>query len=332
MPDSLTELRDPHSEVGLAELVQALYHLRPTDSKARDVISAALGFAPPNAADEIDSKVESGPEDEEIDGATSDPDIPVDSTEAEVPAEGEPERARLEMLDPVRVETVTVELLFGAPIPTDIDALDSSSPAGPPPERLSLLRPQWFRGVAGAMLATSQPSRDIDWKFLERRLVRGLPIEKLPWQPRPTLKRGVQVLLDQSESMQPFSRDGTDLITRLRRLIGQRSVRTWSFQLDPWRPAASQWKWLSSAPQTFAADTPLLIVSDFGIARGGARGAEPWQEIVRRAEQRRCPIVALIPAPQSSWPEWLPQIAPYAFVWDRETSPQIVRRALLRIH
>jgi hypothetical protein len=331
MPDSPRELRHPRSEVGLAELVQALHHLRPTDSKTRDVISAALGFAPPNAADEIDSEIEPRPDDQEINGATSDPGVLVDSTEVEVPAEGEPERARLEMLDPVRVETVTVEQLFGAPIPKDIDALDSSTAAEPPPERLSLLRPHWFRGVAGAMLATSQPSRDIDWQFLERRLVRGLPIEKLPWQPRPTLKRGVQVLLDQSESMQPFSRDGIDLITRLRRLIGQRSVRTWSFQLDPWRPAASQWKWISSASQSFTADTPLLIVSDFGIARG-ARGAEPWQEIVRRAEQRRCPLVALIPAPQPSWPEWLPQIVPNAFVWDQETSPQIVRRALLRIH
>jgi hypothetical protein len=332
MAETSDQPRHPRSEVGLAELVEALHHLQPADEPTRVAIAEALGLAEHAAAKSAIRVGTGGAEP----GAAEEPSAGTHASETElanrITAPEEVEEAKLKMLTPVREEAMTIEVLFGASAPVEVEPLEHSSAAHlQAPEYVPLLHQEWFRGIAGAMLATSQPSRDIDWRFLERRLVRGLPLEKLPWRSRPTLKRGVQVLLDCSESMQPFRRDGTELVASLGRLVGECRVRTWRFRLNPWQPARSQWKWLSPTPARFDAYTPLLVISDFGIAGSGATGLEPWLEALHQAELLRCPILALIPAPESSWPLWLRRVVPRAFVWDRETSAQSVRRELLRI-
>jgi hypothetical protein len=321
----------PRSEIGLAELVEALHHLQPADEPTRFAIAEALGLAEYAAAKSAIRLGTGGAER----GAAEEPSAGRHATETELAnriiAQREVEDAKLRMLTPISEEAMTIEVLFGASAPGEVEPLEPSSAAQlQAPDYVPLLHQGWFRGIAGAMLATSQPSRDIDWRFLERRLVRGLPLEKLPWRSRATLKRGVQVLLDCSESMQPFRRDGTELVASLERLLGECRVRTWRFRLNSWQPARSQWKWLSPTPARFDAYTPMLLITDFGIAGSGATGLEPWLEVLDQAELLRCPILALIPAPESCWPLWLRRAVPGAFVWDRETSAQSVRREMFR--
>jgi hypothetical protein len=335
MPESPQPSRHPRSDVGLAEIVQALHDLQPENDPTRAAIAGSLGLGWQATQPETDASEVSIATVHDIAAfaeppSTLTPELRLPTRAASTAG---PEEAEPEMLAPVSEEPPTLEVLFGAPVSADIEEVKPAMPAHlQPPERLPLLRPQWFRGIASSMLATSQPSRDIDWRFLERRLVQGLPLERLPWRSRPTLKRGTRVLLDQSESMQPFWRDAADLVAQLRRLVGQRSIRECRFRLDPWRPVESQWRWVFGGLRQFAFETPLLIVSDFGIARGRGIGPKPWLEVMRRAQLDRCPIVALVPAPRSAWPFWLNRLVPHAFVWDRETSPQAIRRLLLRIH
>jgi len=79
-----------------------------------------------------------------------------------------------------------------------------------------------------------------------------------------------------------------------------------------------------------------LIVSDFGIGERlfgeGAMGLEPWLSLLDLAKSHNCPVIALIPASESFWPNKLKQLIPNAFVWDHDTSIQSVRRWQRRIH
>ncbi len=325
------------SEIGLAELLKALKLLKPESNETRTVIAKALGFN----WKEVDESTM--PELEQPIPSIIDPLKKIDqdvTPELKVPMESPDSKHQAdshgEILNPVRRENQLFEILFDNPILSSTEALEPTNIKlhMKRPRYQPLLQDIWFRGLIGAMLATSRASQEIEWTVLEREMIRGQLLNRLPFRQRPTLQRGVLLFLDRSESMQPFWRDEKELLRQLQRLLGEFKVRVRWLEVDRWSPDGPKLKWYSPYPHQFPEKTPLLLVSDFGI-KGDLSGSQtnlrPWLPLIDLARRNICPLVALIPAPESYWPSILKQYIPYSFVWDHNTSIATVWRYRHRI-
>lgn len=255
---------------------------------------------------------------------------------ADTSAKNEPKR--LKLLNPVGQEPIAFERLFEShseKVRHAIELKPATFAAGeerPPFQPLLLER--WFQGIFTAVLATQVPSREIDFQKLERSVTQGDGFAQLPFKAQASLVKGVHVLLDRSESMQPFWRDQTELLARLRRLLGETLVQNSWFEYDPLRPAKSRLSWHTPMPRQFREETPVLLVTDFG---GGldplaARTMEwePWLPILQQAESSRCRVFALLASSPTSWPTTLSRFIAAALLWDRETSPHMASRLCQR--
>ena len=182
------------------------------------------------------------------------------------------------------------------------------------------------------LLAGPEPSRVLDVRRLERTVLRGVPLVAVPWRVRRSLRRGVELWVDTSESMEPYARDQAELVRGLRGVVGKAAVRVRCFELDPLAPATRQVHWdEGDEPRTMVAGTPVLIVSDFGISRAVARGRPasgqslaPW---TARARERGSRVMGLIPASESAWPATLSTLLT-GFEWDRSLSGRALQGRL----
>lgn len=197
------------------------------------------------------------------------------------------------------------------------------------PDHLPLIEGHWFRGLVTLLLAQDEPSNVLDWKSIERTLLRGAPLLELPWQHRPSLRRGVELWVDISESMDPYRRDEVEFVGALRAVIGKEAVRVRYFELDVNATSDEQVVWEVAEPTEFVQRTPVLVISDFGLSRLAARDQRPasgrallsW---TKRARDRGCRTLGLIPAPKSTWPAGLSE-AIVGYEWDRTLSTRTLR-------
>jgi hypothetical protein len=188
-----------------------------------------------------------------------------------------------------------------------------------------------WRTLARSMLATLIETSKIDLRIVIRHLRTGRPIERLPWLLRPTLRRGVILVLDRSQSMQPFWRDESELIERCRRVVGAPGVRAYLVETDVWSDAGPRLRWLQPEPEYFAPQTPIVIVSDFELGRElipRSALVDPWLPLIERAKSAGAIVLALIPVERALWPAALTEMIPNAVVWDNDTTTYAVRRSL----
>ena len=194
-----------------------------------------------------------------------------------------------------------------------------------------LFRTNWLRGIVAASLSTRAPDGPIDVPALVERMARGETIEELPRLPVPSLRRGVQILVDRGEGMQPFARDQRELVHALIRIVGKSLVKSLAFQACPKRKAGSGpvWTWRPYEPPS--PGTPVLLLSDLGMGRSFSPSSRAplseWVSFAGTLVRRRCPIIAFVPYPESRWPirmAWQVAMVP----WDRTTSVQTVRKAI----
>jgi hypothetical protein len=189
-----------------------------------------------------------------------------------------------------------------------------------------LFRPQWIRAILGASLSARRPIGPPDLGRAVEKIARGEALQTLPRQPIMTLARGVQVLLDIGESMQPFAQDRVVLRRDLKRIVGDGSLDILQFAGSPRQtrrdddsPAWQDYE-TRFPPQL---DACVLIVSDFGIGRasGLARGASPytWSMLAKRLARRGHRVVGFVPYPPARWPSVLGR-AVALVQWDRATT------------
>ncbi len=328
-----------YSDVGLAELLLSMATLKPNSSEACASIVTTLGLEWRDEKEKQASYLESsfepivGSSGSSTKDSISEQNVPDQTPEPVLPV-----NSHKKILEPIGYEKQIHEIMFNNPILSSTEELEPTNLTFhmKSPEPRPLLRNEWFRGLISVMLATPRASRDIDWRILEKNLTNGRSLDSLPWRQQSTLKRGVQLILDRSESMQPFWHDEKELLIRLRGYLGSRNVKVSWLEIDRWLSIKSKLKWHSSSPFQFSVGTPLVIVSDFGIGEGldgeGKEELEPWLPLLRMAKNHNCPVIALVPAPESFWPKILKQLIPYVFVWDYHTSIQSVRRLIGRIH
>ncbi len=96
-----------------------------------------------------------------------------------------------------------------------------------------LLRPGWARAILSAALSTDGDAGDVDVEALVPLIATRSQIDRLPRLPRPTMRRGVQLLLDRGPGLTPFSGDQDWLATQVRRVGGLDRVQVVEFFTAP---------------------------------------------------------------------------------------------------
>src|SRR6202008_4057123 len=96
---------------------------------------------------------------------------------------------------------------------------------------------------------------------------RGERVRFIPRLSIPTLTRGVQLLIDRGENMQPFAADQTALLAFLVRVVGRDRTEVNYFEGSPLWGAGIGPKdeWSDYRPP--ASGTPVVLVTDLGIAQ-----------------------------------------------------------------
>jgi len=207
-----------------------------------------------------------------------------------------------------------------------------------PPERAGYRQPvlpfdplipqNKVRAMLSTLLATQVEEGPIDIDRLISAIARNEPLKRMYRRRSLTVRRGVQLLVDRSESMALFSRDARWLVKELQNVIGIPRVELVLFADCPSRgvgsPVDDEWREYR-AP---AGGAPILLVTDFGIGASAvarATSAE-WERFFTVTHAAACPVVALVPYSNERWPA---AIASYVagVVWDQASTIQMVRRA-----
>jgi hypothetical protein len=309
------------SDIGLGDLARALCALMPEDAATRERIARLLGF-----------DIREGVRQEE---PPSRPGFrpPVSPQPTPAPAAAEPEKFPLQRIEPVAVERPRPSHRFLDAPP--LDPPGASPRRRHPPVFEPLLAPEWTRSLLAAALSTRAPDGPIDLPRLVDMAARCRPLREIPFLPEPTLFRGVQVLVDLGEGMEPFARDQAYLVDEIRRAMGEELTTVFHFRDNPLREAGAGplWTWGPYRPPN--PGTPALVLTDLGIGGPAIHPdrstEEEWLTFARQLAERSCPLVVLVPYPERRWPRRLAQEI-ILLSWDRTTTVGTVARKIRHGH
>ncbi len=321
----------PRGQVGLGDLIQAHYRLALSDAQLRiagEALSVAPGHAsqgqrkPHGAAERRLRRRSPGrltPPPRQLVGRLAQP--------AVIP------------LSAPRFETTLQER--DAPAGAADNAAEKPAwldkPGPHAPEQPALTRePLFAKRTSSALLATAiaTPARghNVDVLHVIGALARLEPLASLPRLMEFSVSRGVQLLLDQNETMTPFFPDFADLEHNLKRIVGSARCAVFEFSHHPlaaiqWSPTGEQNTWQPNP------DQPILVATDF--ARGDRASADPasrarhWRALRDTALSANARLICLTPLPPSRWPRWLDES--YGVIhWDRRTRTGTVMHSIAR--
>ena len=186
------------------------------------------------------------------------------------------------------------------------------------------------RAILSGALATPSASGQLNLAKVIEMLTRAELIESVPRLPVPTLVRGVQLLIDRSESMQPFATDQAAVRAVIARVVGRDRTQVLYFDGSPLWGAGIGPKdeWPEYDPP--APGTPVVALTDLGIAQppglAGIAGPSDWRTLAAILARADCPLLALVPYPPRRWPPLAKCLT--IIQWDRATTAAVVRRAI----
>ena len=194
-----------------------------------------------------------------------------------------------------------------------------------------LFHPGQVRGILIASLAARSFDGPIDALRVIAQAARLEPIDSIPRLPGPTLRRGAQVLVDQSTAMDPFLDDKGQILTAISQVVGVPRLRVFHFIGCPTRGVFSARQDEASLWSPPPHGTPVVLISDLGI--GGSlldrdhstRGE--WLGMAQRCRAKSCPVLAFVPFAPDRWDRELARRITMIH-WDRRTTAGTVRRAV----
>jgi hypothetical protein len=302
-------------EIWLGDLARALAEIGPeTDDDVR-VIARLLGLAAPAREDaraELapDTAVpDSGPPDDWLtddDGAE-----PVDAS-GTAPATRSPGEGDLPRLSPVGRRPPPRATGWGVRSLPRVSGGD----VGRLPER----EPLGGATILQTLIAVQTAEGPLDVPAIVEVLACRRVPDRLPREAWPTLRFGVEVLVDVGLPMRPFEGDQLQVIRQLRTIVGEQLTSVRYFADIPARGAGPgpRRTWRPYEPPD--PGTRVLILSDFGL--GGPvphpRRSQPdeWRSLIGELRRRDCDAVGLLPVPAGRWPAWLLALIPL-ICWDR---------------
>ncbi len=197
--------------------------------------------------------------------------------------------------------------------------------------------PEWARGVMVAAVSAPVASRRLDQRALVRKVSRQQVLRTVPWQRRPSTRRGVQLLLDHSPGMAPFHEDRRWLHGLMASVAGRDRVEVLRFSGSPRRGVVHAGS--AAGPQAYRAPapgTPVVLVSDLGMLRPPLTGdrtarVHEWLDFLDQVLRCGCPPACLTPFPATAY---LPQVRERVALipLDRRISLRHAREATRKIH
>jgi hypothetical protein len=313
--------------VSLADGFDAMGALAPTDQAARDEILELLGLPkrPPAAAADVSPVPEPAPVPKPP-AVPPSPLGPPSGVTTPAPAQGPASPVPATMGPPTRQAT-DPRAWRPAPGPT-LPRAREALPAPPPPPIFAALR---ARGIYTATLSTWVREGDLDVEGAIAERASGQPLAAIPRLPLPTLRRGVQLLLDLGPAMAPFLADVRHLEVELATLFGEGQIQRLYFSRCPTRKVREEQRAPRKAWQAPPRGVPVLVASEFGIAGGTAdeeaASVAEWARFVQdvRAEGHR--LVGLVPFGPARWPPALAESMTFVH-WSEHTTAASVHRAV----
>lgn len=317
-------------DIGLSDVLIALKYLAPESDEIRKKIVETLGFKWEYTKFSLEES------EDEIFHQRFSQTKNIEEERAKPPIEVLEDKpiSKPEILEPVYIEEVKssereVFLELETEASEALPATNIELHFGKP-QYIPLFNQRWFQGIASSMLATHQLSTNIDFEFIEKCISTLSPLGHLPYLYRSTLNKGVQVLLDISESMQPFWRDQAMLLTSLKNLFGAHRTQLFEFVFE-YRPF-QQLVWRAGAPEQLQAEIPILMVTNFGSTIDARLNRIEENKslllLLEQAKIKKCEVIALIPTSEDMCPKDIKDLIPLSFIWDRETSPQTVYKLM----
>ena len=322
--------------ISLGDALRAAADLNPRDTDTRSAILSMLGLeVEPTTPTQRSIGAWKPSSAESVITAQREPEIS-HSTRIAAPAP-EPDRPRGHThRAPLTVTIKQTRKGSGAFHPPDWlnepgESMDPALGSGPAPPTPALFRRVVRRGILSAALSTLVPEGDLDILRILRTLGDGRPLEQLPRLPRATMRRGVQVLLDRSPSMDPFEQDQRDLVKALDDILADDRLEVLYFAASPFHGVGagtrSTWKAWKPPPKGI----PILAVTDLGI--GGPMfdedrpSAGEWLRFTLLARILGHRLIALVPYEALRWPPILARVMSIIH-WSERTTAGQVRRAI----
>jgi hypothetical protein len=308
--------------VGLADLVHALKRLHPRDHGARSSIASLLGFT---VEDLLDAPVEEIPPPSAVTSPEIqpllEPPTPPDQGARHDRAFRVRRRARgAASSDVGRAQLVVPQ---GAVLPA------AARGEGAPPPLAPLLTPQWSRALLATLARSWVASGEVHLHRLVTAIADRQPLQRVPRIATPTVRRGLQILVDVGEGMTPFARDQSSLVAAARRVVGDESVSVLRFIGSPLSRC-----WREKRPKAIdyrppAAGTPILLLTALNIGSGPAAqdisSDDEWLAFAALVRHAGCPVTALVPYGSDRWPDSLRRALPIV-AWDRTSDVRSVQR------
>jgi hypothetical protein len=211
------------------------------------------------------------------------------------------------------------------------DSLASESNGGPPPPTPALFGRVVRRGILSAVVSTLVPEGDFDLARIMHTLVARRPLARLPRLPIPTLRRGIQILIDRADAMSPFRQDQDDLIVALDDILADDRFEVLYFIGAPLRNVGAGPRSAWQAWKAPAAPTPILVVTDLGIGGSPLDEDRPqqaeWLRFEAAARNHGNLVVALVPYEALRWPPALLRVMSIVH-WSERTTVGEIRRAI----
>jgi hypothetical protein len=308
-------------KVSLADLIRALGTLEPDNDGIKNVASM-LGF-------ELDNEVipikPSKPEKSQR--SFSDRSLPYNrSIKSQKP------RATSDVLANLAMKTIKENVPIDVPIPKMPEPLkDNPVENEPLPEHNPLLVPIWTRAIITKLLSVEADEGSPDILKLIKIISENQPLRQIPRKSYPTLRRGVQILIDIGPGLVPYIRDQISLLERLEHIVGTDLVEVWDFIGTPLKYSVSHDESLGSKYELPSSGTPILMLTDLGITippfATEVTSVDDWIEFAHCVHEAECPLLALTPYDSTRWPNALKdQIE--IIKWDRETTVLTVSKLL----
>ena len=167
----------------------------------------------------------------------------------------------------------------------------------------SLFRKEWTRHILTAIVSTEKQQGQMDLEKILSRISRAEVVAELPRKLQPCVAGSIQLLIDQSESMEPYYLDQRLLTRALIKLVGKDRLQIIRFSgLPCWgtRLKANE-EWPTYVPPP--AGTLVLLLSDLGMTGSFWKLHRPmeteWCSFAKDVRGHRCHLVALVPYVQT---------------------------------
>ncbi len=317
----------------LADAAAAWTQLQPADPTTRAAIAGLLGLGLPGTAAESEPNPLPSPEPARASAVPQAGPVPQMPTAAtgDDPADGKD-------LDRPPAPDPTPALLVALPAPAlarpcpwqrePALARPTASPglaSAPTP----LFRPAVARGVVQLVVQTPIPDGQPLLAEAVRRIARGEALDRMPEARRGSLLRGVQLLIDLGDGMDPYAADQAQLADLIRGVVGAERMRQLAFRDCPTEGAGAGpvWDWTPYRPPP--PGTAVVLLTDLGIRRaaGESRGAPAaaWLAFVADLHRAGCGALALVPYPPGRWPAALRPVLDI-LTWDHWTTTSRLRK------